>query len=69
MSEKPSVHSFSQSIPVMSEKDWADIIHIIRAAPLSNMDSAEAVGRLLLRLQNHISEQLTDDDLKPGGTA
>jgi hypothetical protein len=38
----------------MTDQELADLIRIIRRAPLHNMDEAEAVGRLLQKLIQHL---------------
>ena len=55
---KENVKQLPQKIAPMSEKDWADVIRIIRNSPLQNMDAAEAVSGLLMRLGNHANETL-----------
>lgn len=42
----------------MNEKDFADIIRLIRRAPLMNMDEAEAVANLLQRFAEHSKDWL-----------
>lgn len=42
----------------MNEKDFADIIRLVRRAPLMNMDEAEAVAVLLNKFALHSKDWL-----------
>lgn len=45
----------------MNEKDFADIIRLVRRAPLQNMDEAEVVAALLNRFAR-LGKQILDGD-------
>jgi hypothetical protein len=47
---------------MMDKKDFADVIRLVRRAPLQNMDEAEAVAKLLQRFAAHVNEQLDKDN-------
>lgn len=42
----------------MSEEDFANIILLVRRAPLANMDEAEAVAQLLQRYSSFVNEHI-----------
>lgn len=46
----------------MNKKDFADIIRLVRRAPLNNMNEAEYVAKLLQRFSKHASEQIEYTD-------
>ena len=50
----------------MNDKDFADVIRLVRRAPLMNMDEAEAVANLLQRFAQHSKDwlelQAAEDD-------
>lgn len=48
----------------MEAKDFADIIRLVRRAPLQNMDEAEAINGLLQRFAEH-AEKMTIETPKP----
>ena len=49
----------------MTQQEFADIITLVRRAPLANMQEAEHVANLLQRLGDHIKQQFAGDAVDP----
>lgn len=42
----------------MNEEDWANVIRVMRSAPLPNMAAAESIAALIKKVAKHADQQL-----------
>lgn len=46
----------------MNTKDWANVIQVMRSAPLPNMDAAEEISTLIQKVAKHAQQALEIDE-------